>query len=155
MLRNDPPRPRSRWVVLGLLAGGVPLAVGVAEGNDVLATLGAVVLAGGLGLLLVELAVLIRGAPSGRLLVVSRPAIGLAGFHAAAAFVLGAVVLADGGPYERLLLVHLSLALVGWLTVLVAAVGRTLVPMLALAPAAPRRRVPLAESRPSVLGSQP
>ena len=151
MLRNDPPRPRSRWVVLGLLAGGVPLAVGVAEGNDVLATLGVVVVAGGLVLLLVELAVLIRGAPSGRLLVVSRPAIGLAGFHAAAAFVLGAVVLADGGPeplgipYERLLLAHLSLALVGWLTVLVAAVGRTVVPMLGLAPAAPRRRVPLAE----------
>ena len=36
-------------------------------------------------------------------------------------------------PYERLLLVHVTLALVGWLTVLIAAVGRTLVPMLGLA----------------------
>ena len=101
-------------------------------------------LAGGLVLLLLELATLIRRAPSGRLLVVSRPAVALAGLHAGAAFALGAVVVRDGGPeplgipYERLLLVHLSLALIGWLTVLIAAVGRTLVPMLGLAPAAPK-----------------
>jgi hypothetical protein len=151
MLRNDPPRPRRRWLVLALLAGGAPLAVGVANGNATLATLGAIVLACGLVLLLLELATLIRRAPSGRLLVVSRPAVALAGLHAAAAFALGAVVLRDGGPeplgipYERLLLVHLSLALLGWLTVLIAAVGRTLVPMLGLAPAAPRRRAPVAE----------
>jgi hypothetical protein len=94
---------------------------------------------------------MIRRAPSGRLLVVSRPAVALAGLHAAAAFALGAVVLRDGGPeplgipYERLLLVHLSLAAIGWLTVLIASVGRTLVPMLGLAPAAPRRRIPVAE----------
>ena len=70
---------------------------------------------------------------------------------AALAFALGAVVLRDGGPellgipYERLLLVHLSLAVIGWLTVLIASVGRTLVPMLGLAPAAARRRAPVAE----------
>ena len=151
MLRNDPPRPRLRWVVAALLAGGIPLALGVAEGSDSLAAFGAVVLAAGLALLLLELATLIRRAPSGRLLVVSRPAVALAGLHAAAAFALGAVVLRDGGPeplgipYERLLLVHLSLALIGWLTVLIAAVGRTLVPMLGLAPTAPRRRAPVAE----------
>ena len=151
MLRNDPPRPRLRWVDFALLVGGVPLAVGVARGSDSLAALGAVVLAGGLVLLLLELAMLIRRAPRGRVLVVSRPAVALAGLHAAAAFALGAVVLRDGSPeplgipYERLLLVHLSLALIGWLTVLIATVGRTLVPMLGLAPAAPRRRVPVAE----------
>ena len=151
MLRNDPPRPRLRWVVLALLAGGVPLSVGLARAEDKLAALGAVVLAAGLVLLLSELATMIRRAPSGRMLVVSRPAVALAGLHAAAAFALGAVVLRDGGPeplgipYERLLLVHLSLALIGWLTVLIASVGRTLVPMLGLAPAAPRRRVPVAE----------
>lgn len=151
MLRNDPPRPRLRWVVLALLAGGIPLAVGVADERDGLAASGAFVLAAGLALLLAELATLIRGAPGGRLLVVSRPAVALAGLHAAAAFALGAVVLADGGPeplgvpYERLLLVHLSLALVGWLTVLITSVGRTLVPMLGLAAAAPRRKAPLAE----------
>jgi hypothetical protein len=48
-------------------------------------------------------------------------------------------------PYERFLLVHLSFALVGWLTVLIAAVGRTLVPMLGLAASAGPRRVPGAE----------
>jgi hypothetical protein len=151
MLRNDPARPRLRWLVLALLAAGVPLAVGVATGRDVLAEFGSVVLAAGLALLLAELASLVRGAPGGRLLVVSRPAVALAGAHAAAAFALGAVVLSDGGPeplgipYERLLLIHLSLALIGWLTVLIAAVGRTLVPMLGLSAAARPRRAPFAE----------
>jgi hypothetical protein len=151
MLRNDPPHPRARWVVLVLLAAGVPLAYGVATGRERLAGVASVVLAAGLVLFLAELAVLVRGAPRGRMLVVSRPAVALAGIHAAAAFALGAVVLSDGGPeplgiaYERALLVHVSLAAVGWLTVLIAAVGRTLVPMLGLAAAAPRRTAPVAE----------
>ena len=151
MLRNDPSRPALRWVVLGLLVGGLPLAVGVATDRAALAAFGSVVLASGLVLLLAELASLVRGAPSGRLLVVSRVAVALAGANAAAAFILGAVVLSDGGPeplgvpYERLLLVHVSLALIGWLTVLIAAVGRTLVPMLGLSAAARPRRAPLAE----------
>ena len=151
MLRNDPSRPALRWVVLGLLVGGLPLAVGVATDRAALAAFGSVVLASGLVLLLAELASLVRGAPSGRMLVVSRVAVALAGANAASAFILGAVVLSDGGPeplgvpYERLLLVHLSLALIGWLTVLIAAVGRTLVPMLGLSAAARPRRAPLAE----------
>lgn len=151
MLRNDPPWPKLRPLVLGLLGAGVPLAVAVAVDRDRLAAVAAALLAAGLTLLLLEVVSLIRGAPRGRTLVVSRPAIALAGAHAAAAFALGVVVLADGGsepfgvPYERLLLGHLSLALLGWLTVLIAAVGRTLVPMLGLAAAAPRRKVPLAE----------
>ena len=151
MLRNDPSRPALRWVVLGLLVGGLPLAVGVATDRAALAAFGSVVLASGLVLLLAELASLVRGAPSGRMLVVSRVAVALAGANAAAAFILGAVVLSDGGPeplgvpYERLLLVHLSLALIGWLTVLIGAVGRTLVPMLGLSAAARPRRAPLAE----------
>jgi len=151
MLRNDPPRPWSRWVVLALLLAGIPLAIGVATGRPGLAAASAVVLAGGLVLFLVELGLLVRGAPRGRTLVVSRPAVGLAGLHAAASFALGAIVLSDEGPeplgipYERALLAHLTLAAVGWLTVLIAAVGRTLVPMLGLAAAAPRRRAPVAE----------
>jgi hypothetical protein len=151
MLRNDPPRPWARWVVLPLLAAGAPLAVSLATGREELAAVLAVLLGAGLVLLLAELAALIRGAPPGRTLVVSRPAVALAGAHAAAAFALGALVLADGGPdplgvaYERLLLVHVALAVVGWLTVLIAAVGRTLVPMLGLAASAPPRRVPVAE----------
>jgi hypothetical protein len=151
MLRNDPPRPERRWVALGLLTAGAPLAVAVATDRDRLASVTAVVLGAGLVALLLEVASLFRGAPRGRTLVVSRPAVVLAAAHAATAFALGVVVLVDGGPepigvpYERLLLVHLVLALVGWLTVLIAAVGRTLVPMLGLAAAEPPRTAPLPE----------
>ena len=151
MLRNDPPEPRLRWVVLCLLLAGTPLAIAVGIGNGRLGAVSAALLGIGLVLLLFELAFLIRGAPPGKLLVVSRPAVALAAANAAVAFVLGVVAFADGGPeplgipYERLLLVHLSLALVGWLTVMILAVGRTLVPMLGTATAAPRRDAPLAE----------
>jgi hypothetical protein len=151
MLRNDPPRPALRPLVLGLLAAGPLLAAALALGRDRLAAAASVGLAAGLALLLLEVASLVRGAPAGRTLVVSRPAVALAGAHAAAAFGLGAAVLASGGPeplgvpYERLLLIHVALALVGWLTLLIAAVGRTLVPMLGLATAPPPRSVPWPE----------
>jgi len=151
MLRNDPPRAWTRWAALPLLAAGTPLAFALATDRERLAAVAAVLLGAGMLLLLVELAALIRGAPPGRTLVVSRPAVALAGAHAAAAFGLGVAVLAGDGPepfglsYERALLVHVSVALVGWLTVLIAAVGRTLVPMLGLAASAPPRRVPAAE----------
>jgi len=152
MLRNDPPTRRLRPVVLPLLAAGVPLAAGIALDVAPLAAAGAVLLALGLVMLLAEAAALIRGAPPGRTLVVSRPAIALALAHAAVAFALGAVAFADGGPdplgipYARFLLIHLSVALIGWLTVLIAAVGRTLVPMLGLAATPPKRSAPLAEA---------
>lgn len=151
MLRNDPPVPKLRWVTFGLLAAGIPLAFAIRTGREQLGAVSAVLLGAGLVLLLLELASLIRGAPRGKMLVVSRLAVGLAGMHAAAAFALGAVAFGDGGPeplgipYERLLLIHLSLALVGWLTVMIMAVGRTLVPMLGLAAAAPSRRLPVSE----------
>jgi hypothetical protein len=151
MLRNDPPRPRLRWLVLCLLLAGIPLGVAVGTGNDRLGAVSAALLGAGLVLILVELALMIRGAPQGRLIVVSRPAVALAMIDVAAAFALGVVAFADGGPeplgvpYERLLLVHVSLALVGWLTVMILAVGRTLVPMLAAAAAEPPRRVPWPE----------
>jgi len=151
MLRNDPTRPWARWIALPLLAAGTPLALGVALDSAVLVASSAAALGTALVLLLAELASLVRRAPRRKRLVVSRPAVALAGVHAAIAFALGAVLFADGGaaplgvPYERLLLVHLTVALVGWLTVMILAVGRTLVPMLGLAPAAPPRRAPLAE----------
>ncbi|HXF99097.1 MAG TPA: hypothetical protein VNJ46_10855, partial [Gaiellaceae bacterium] len=151
MLRNDPPTEALRPLALVLLASGAPLAAGIALDVGPLAAAAAGVLGVGLLLLLAEAAALVRGAPRGRTLVVNRPAVALAVAHAAAAFVLGAVALGRqpaplGVPYERFLLLHLSVALVGWLTVLVAAVGRTLVPMLSLAAAAPRRRLPAAEA---------
>ena len=151
MLRNDPPAPRLRWVVLALLLAGIPLAVAIGTGKDALGAVSAVLLGAGFVLLLVELALLIRGAPRGRLIVVSRPAVALALANAVLAFALGAAALADrspkalGVPYERLLLVHLSLAVVGWLTVMILAVGRTLVPMLAAAAAEQPRRAPWPE----------
>lgn len=151
MLRNDPPEPRLRRVVLVLLLAGIPLAVAIGTANGALGAASAVLLGIGLVLLLAEVALLVRGAPHGRLIVVSRPALALAMVNVALAFALGAVAFADGGPeplgvpYERLLLVHVSLALVGWLTVMILAVGRTLVPMLATAAAELPRRVPWPE----------
>jgi hypothetical protein len=151
MLRNDPPTARARPYALALLAAGVPLAAVIAAERGRAEILLAAVLAAGIVLLLSEVASLVRRAPEGRLLVVSRPAVLLAGMHAAIAFVLGVVASVGSGPerlgipYERFLLVHLSIALVGWLTILIAAVGRTLVPMLGLAPAAGPRKLPLPE----------
>lgn len=151
MLRNDPPEPRLRWIVLCLLLAGIPLSVAIGTGNDLLGAVSAVLLGVGFALLLAELLLLIRGAPQGRLIVVSRPAVGLAMVNAVAAFALGVAAFADGGPeplgipYERLLLVHVSLALVGWLTVMILAVGRTLLPMLATAAAESPRAVPWPE----------
>lgn len=151
MLRNNPPHPHLRWVVLGLLAAGAVLAYALAEGRTPLAYAAAALLGAALVLLLAELALLIRGAPRERRLGVSRPPLAIAAPHAALAFLLGLAVLAEGGaeplgiPFENALLIHLSLALIGWLTVMIAAVGRTLVPMLGLASAAPPRRVPAAE----------
>jgi hypothetical protein len=151
MLRNDPPRRGHRPLVLVLLAAGIPLAAAIAREQATLIAVCAVLLAGGLALLLGEIALLVRRAPRGKWIVVNRLAVLLAGTNAALAFALGAIAASDDGPeplgvpYERFLLIHLSFALVGWLTVLIAAVGRTLVPMLGLAAAAPPRRVPAAE----------
>ncbi|MFO7573032.1 MAG: hypothetical protein R6W48_10630 [Gaiellaceae bacterium] len=151
MLRNDPPTARLRPLVLVLVVAGAPLAAAVALDETRAAAALAALLAAGLALLLAEIATLVLRAPKGRRLPVSRPAVAIAGAHAAIAFALGAAVLGASGPdpfgvpYERFLLIHLSIALVGWLTILIAAVGRTLVPMLGLAPAAPPRRRPAAE----------
>jgi hypothetical protein len=151
MLRNDPPRRGHRPLVLVLLAAGGPLAAAIALEATAVVAACAALLACGLALLLAGLVALVRRAPRGKRIVVNRLAVLLAGSNAALAFALGAVAAAEDGPeplgipYERFLLVHLSFALVGWLTVLIAAVGRTLVPMLGLAPSAPPRRVPAAE----------
>jgi hypothetical protein len=67
----------------------------------------------------------------------------LATLHAAAALAFGALLAERewrplwGIPHERLIAIHLHLAVIGWLTLLLVTVGRTLGPMLALAPAEP------------------
>ena len=150
LLRND----ASRWrgpLALPLLCAGPLLAVGIARDLDALVRSAAV--AETLGFLLVawELAVYVARAPSGRMLLASRVGIALSTLHAAAALAIGGA-LAERGfrplwgiPHDRAIAVHLHLAALGWLTLLLVAVGRTLGPMLALAPAAPRRRAPVAE----------
>jgi len=65
MLRNDPPLPELRWLALPLLGAGIPLAVALASGRTRLACACAVLLAAGMSLLLVEVATLVRRAPSG------------------------------------------------------------------------------------------
>ncbi|HET8821050.1 MAG TPA: hypothetical protein VFM57_05845 [Thermoleophilaceae bacterium] len=152
MLRNPLPSKRRLWAALPLLALGASLvAPGVAY--DVPAALwpGAALLASGLGLVLWELGGLVARAPRGRMLVASRTGVTLSLFHVLAALTFGAVVFDHGDApmlgvsHDRWLLVHLHLAALGWLALLIVAVGRTLGPMLALAPAARPRKLPLEE----------
>ena len=152
MLRNPLRHEGSLWLALPLLAGGAWLvAPGIAFGLPALLWPGAGLLAAGLLAVLAELGGLVWRAPRSRLLVASRSGVALSLFHAVAAFVLGAIVFAHGDApllgtgHGRWLLVHLHLAALGWLALLILAVGRTLAPMLALAPAAPPRRLPLEE----------
>lgn len=152
MLRNPLRSERRIAVALPLLAlGGWLVAPGVAFDLSVLLWPGAGLLALGLAIVLLELGGLVVRAPSGRMLVASRAGVGLSLFHALAALTLGAIVFDQGDAaalgvaHGRWLLVHLHLAVLGWLALLILAVGRTLAPMLALAPAAPSRRLPLEE----------
>ena len=145
MLRNDIPHPGRLQAALVVLFGGVLTASGIAYGKPNLLWPGAALVTVGLALVVAELSGLVLRAPQGRTLIVGRVGLALSALGAVAALVLGGIAFspADDG---RVILVHLHLALLGWLTMLIVTVGRTLGPMLALAPAAPPRRVPLVES---------
>jgi hypothetical protein len=152
MLRNPLRSERRLAVALPLLALGAWLvAPGVAY--DIPAALwpGAALLAVGFVLVLLELGALVVRAPRGRMLVASRTGVALSLFHALSALTLGAIVFDQGDlpmlgvDHGRWLLVHLHLAVLGWLALLILAVGRTLGPMLALAPAARSRKLPVEE----------
>jgi hypothetical protein len=151
MLRNDLPGGQRRFLALGLLAAGVPLAFGVAYERPAVVWVCLPLLAVGACLVAADVAALVVRAPAGRMLVASRAGVVLSALHALAALALGAAVFEAegptvfGAPFERMLLVHLLLGGLGWLTVLILSVGRTLAPMLAMAPAAPRRRLPALE----------
>jgi hypothetical protein len=152
MLRNPLRSERRLWIALPLLALGAWLvAPGVAYDATGVLWAGAGLLACGLGLILVELGGLVLRAPQGRMLVASRTGVALSLFHALVALALGAIVFDHGDApmlgvgHGRWLLVHLHLAALGWLALLILAVGRTLGPMLAQAPAARARRFPLEE----------
>lgn len=152
MLRNPLRSERTLWVALPLLTAGAWLvAPGVAFDLPGALWPGATLLVAGFALVLLELGGLLLRAPRGRMLVASRAGVGLSLFHAVAALTLGGIVFEHGDArilgvtHGRWLLVHLHLAVLGWLALLIVAVGRTLGPMLALAPAAPRRGGPVEE----------
>ncbi len=152
MLRNDVRHPGLLKAALPLLGGGFLVAPGIAFDHKRLVWAGAALVAAGLVLILVEMLGLVARAPGDRVLVVSRVGVALVALHVAAALVLGAIVFSredapfGGVPHERWLLVHLHLGAIGWLALLIVTVGRTLGPMLALAPTPPTRRLPLGES---------
>jgi hypothetical protein len=150
MLRNDLPSQRLLWVALPLLSGGVLLAAGIAAGADAAVWIGAAAVSCGLAIVLWELLTLVVRSPSGRQLIASRVGVTLACGHVVAALCLGAAIYSEDSPfgglsYPRWLLIHLHVALIGWIALLILTVGRNLTPMLALAPAAPRRRLPVDE----------
>jgi hypothetical protein len=150
LLRNGGSRWRGR-LALPLLCAGPPLAYAIAF--DVRPLISATAPIESIGFVLVawELLALVARAPRGRQLLASRLGISLSVLHAAAALAFGALLAsADasipfGLTYRQAVAIHLHLAVVGWLTLLLVTVGRTLGPMLALAPAEPPRRAPVEE----------
>ena len=150
MLRNDLPSQRALWIALPLLAGGILIASGVGREAKAVVWVGAAMVTGGLAIVLVELLTLVVRAPRGRTLVASRLGVALSCAHVVAALCLGAVIFSQDTPfaglsYGRWLLIHLHVALLGWVALLVVAVGRTLGPMLAQAPTAAARSWPVEE----------
>jgi hypothetical protein len=144
MLRNDLPSQRALWVALPLLGGGFLVAAGVEPHLEPAVWVGAAMLTLGLAIVLTELLMLVARAPRGRMLIASRAGVALACGHVVVALSLGAVIFSYDRPfagltYGRWLLIHLHVALLGWIALLILTVGRNLAPMLAQAPAAPAR----------------
>ncbi len=150
MLRNDLPSQRALWIALPLLAGGVLVASGLGRDAKPIVWIGAAMVASGFTIVLVEVLTVVVRAPRGRTLIASRLGVALACAHVVAAFCLGAVIFSRDAPfaglsYGRWLLIHLHVALLGWIALLILTVGRNLGPMLAQAPAAAQRSWPLEE----------
>ncbi len=150
MLRNSLRQPRLLRGALVLMLGSIPLAAGVALDVAWLGAVGSLLLVVALAVVASSVIGLVVGAPPGRTLVAGRTGIALAIVHAVLAFTLGAALFGGDGDLlgmarDRLLLVHFTLAAVGWLAVLLLSVGRVLDPMLALAAAPGKRRFPLQE----------
>lgn len=150
MLRNDLPSQRALWIALPLLAGGLLLATGLGRGAKPIAWVGAAMVTCGLAIVLVEVLTLVVRAPRGHVLVASRLGVTFSCAHVVAALCLGALIFSHDAPfaglsYGRWLLIHLHVALLGWIALLIVTVGRNLGPMLARAPAAAPRGWPLEE----------
>lgn len=150
LLRVDASACRG-WVALPLLGSGPLLAWGISRAEPTLARAAVAALAAGLLVVSAEVVALAARAPCGRVLLASRLGVAPAVFHAALALVVGIALFERpgrdilGAGFARGIAVHLHLAALGWLTLLIVAVGRTLAPMLALAPAEPKRRLPAEE----------
>ena len=150
LLRNDASRARG-WTALPLLCAGPVLAYAIAHDHDTATWVAATAETAGFGVVAWELVTLVVRAPHGRMLLASRLGVLLSTFHAAAALAVGAGLAEQGWkpllgiPHDRAIGIHLTLAVLGWLTLLIVTVGRTLTPMLSLAPAAGRRRLPVEE----------
>src|SRR6478672_4919243 len=150
MLRNDLPSQRALWVALPFLMCGFFVASGLGREAGPMVWIGASGVTGGLAIVLTELLSLVVRAPRGRLLIASRLGVTLACGHVVVALCLGAIIYSYDRPfaglaYERWLLIHLHVALLGWIALLILTVGRSLGPMLAQAPAAPQRARPVEE----------
>jgi hypothetical protein len=145
------PDARRAWVAFACLLPGPLLAVGIARHHAALTWTAGVAVAVGLALVLAEAIRLVVRSPRGRIVVVSRFGVLATAVHAALGFLLGPLLFSRGWrpvagiPHDRLIAIHLHLAAIGAVTLLVVTVGRTLVPMLAVAPTAPRRRFPVDE----------
>lgn len=150
MLRNDLPSQRALWLALPLLAGGLLIASGLGREAETIVWVGAAMVTCGLAIVLVEVLTLVVRAPRGRMLIVSRLGVAVSCAHVVVALYLGAIIFSQDVPfaslsYGRWLLIHLHVALLGWIALLILTVGRNLGPMLAQAPAAPQRAWPLEE----------
>ena len=142
---------RRAWIAFALLVPSPLLAVGVARHHELLAWTAGLAVTAGLALVLGEAVRLVVVAPRGRIVVVSRFGVVASATHAALGFLLGTLLFSirwrpwAGIPHDRLIAIHLHLTLIGAVTLLILTVGRTLVPMLAVAPTAPKRRFPVEE----------
>jgi hypothetical protein len=145
------PGSRRGWVAFACLLPGPLLAVGIARHQSALTWVSGVFVTLGLALVLGEAIRLVARSPRGRIVVVSRFGVVAAALHGALGFLLGPLLFSlrwrpwEGIPHDRLIAIHLHLSLIGAVTLLILTVGRTLVPMLAVAPTAPRRRFPTDE----------
>lgn len=149
LLRNGSPDLRAR-LALPLHWSGPLLAYGISTHDQAVAYPAAGVMSIAVALLAAEVVLLVVRAPRRRVVPASRFGISLSATHALLAFVLGAVVLGvrrdlTEAHESQLIAIHLNLAVLGWPTLLILTVGRTLGPMLAGAPAEGERRLPVDE----------